>query len=58
MLGPVLAGAAVQLLQGPLSSTHGYAAMWFVCGAAVLASLPALLKLARSRDDLHALVER
>jgi Na+/melibiose symporter-like transporter len=40
MLGPVLAGAAVSLLKAPLSSTHGYAAMWLVCAAAVLASIP------------------
>jgi MFS family permease len=40
MLGPLLAGVAVSLLKGPLSSTHGYAAMWLVCSAAILASIP------------------
>ncbi|HET7309865.1 MAG TPA: MFS transporter [Mycobacteriales bacterium] len=42
LLGPVLAGAAILLLRSPLSSTHGYAAMWFVIGAATLASWPLL----------------
>jgi hypothetical protein len=40
MLGPLLAGVAVSVLKGPLSSTHGYAGMWLVCGASVLASIP------------------
>ena len=40
MLGPLLAGVAVSLLKSPLSSTHGYAAMWLVCSVAVLASIP------------------
>jgi MFS family permease len=40
MLGPLLAGVAVSVLKGPLSSTHGYAGMWLVCSAAVLASIP------------------
>lgn len=40
MLGPLLAGVAVSVLKGPLSSTHGYAAMWLVCSASVLASIP------------------
>ena len=40
MLGPLLAGVAVSVLKGPLSSTHGYAGMWLVCAASVLASIP------------------
>ena len=30
MLGPILAGVAIQLLKSPLASTHGYAAMWAI----------------------------
>jgi hypothetical protein len=30
----------VSVLKGPLSSTHGYAGMWLVCAASVLASIP------------------
>jgi len=38
-LGPLVAGAAILLLGPVLKSTHGYAAMWFVCSAALLASI-------------------
>jgi MFS family permease len=44
-LGPLLAGAAIQLLQGALGATQGYAAMWPVCSAAILASIPFLRRL-------------
>lgn len=40
MLGPLLAGVAVTALKGPLSGTHGYAAMWLVCSASILLSIP------------------
>ena len=36
----IAAGVAVQLLRGPLSSTHGYAAAFLVACAAVLVSIP------------------
>jgi MFS family permease len=38
MLGPLLAGLAITVMRPLLSSTHGYAAMWLVCGASVLLS--------------------
>jgi MFS family permease len=44
-LGPLTAGAAIQLLSSALSDTHGYAVLWFVCSAALLASLPFLRRL-------------
>lgn len=47
MLGPLLAGAAIELLRGPLAVTEGYAAMWLVASAAVLASLPLVLRVRR-----------
>lgn len=40
MLGPLLAGVAVQLLHGPFAATHGYQAMWLVCSAAIFLSIP------------------
>jgi MFS family permease len=40
MLGPLLAGVAVSVLKGPFSGTHGYAAMWLVCSASILLSIP------------------
>jgi MFS family permease len=51
MLGPALAGGAVQLLRGPLASTHGYAAIWGVAAAATLMSLFFLRRLRRAEDD-------
>jgi MFS family permease len=47
-LGPLLAGVAIQLLRGPLGSTNGYAAMWLVCGLAILASIP-LVRMMRDK---------
>ena len=47
MLGPLLAGAAIQLGSGPFSSTQGYAAMWAVCGAAALAAVPFIRRVER-----------
>jgi MFS family permease len=44
-LGPVLAGAAISLGRPLLESTDGYAAMWGVCAAAVLLSIPVLRSL-------------
>ncbi|MGH2866344.1 MAG: MFS transporter [Solirubrobacteraceae bacterium] len=61
MLGPVLAGAAVELLRGPLASTHGYAAIWGVAGTATLLSLWPLRWLRNDgpdRRDLRARAHR
>lgn len=49
MLGPVLAGIAVQLGSSPLSGTHGYAAMWLVASAAILGSLQLLARISARR---------
>jgi MFS family permease len=51
MLGPALAGVAIQLLRGPLGDTEGYAAMWGVCAAAIFASIPLLVRLRRLGAD-------
>lgn len=42
MLGPLLAGVAIQVLKGSFSSTHGFAAMWIVISGSMLASIPVL----------------
>lgn len=39
LLGPALAGLAITFLRSAMPSTHGYSAMWLVCGAAILTSL-------------------
>lgn len=42
VLGPLVAGAAILLAEPVMGDTHGYAAMWFVCAAALALSLPFL----------------
>ncbi len=42
VLGPLLAGAAIQLSSGLLTSTHGYGASWAIAAVATLISIPAL----------------
>lgn len=42
MLGPLLAGIAIDLLTPLFPSTHGFAAMWIVSAGAILASIPVL----------------
>jgi MFS family permease len=50
-LGPLLAGIAIEVLAHPFSSSHGYAAMWLVCGGTILLSMPALLRLRHLAGD-------
>ena len=42
MLGPLFGGVAVSLGAGVFTSTEGYAAVWAVCAAACVASVPFL----------------
>ena len=51
-LGPLAAGITIEVLEGTFSSSHGYAAMWLVCGGAILLSLPALLRLRQLAGDM------
>lgn len=44
-LGPLLAGVAIGVLDGVFGKTDGYQAMWGVCAAAVLLSIPVLNRL-------------
>jgi MFS family permease len=44
-LGPLLAGVAIGVLGDIFPSTDGYQAMWGVCAAAVLLSIPVLGRL-------------
>jgi MFS family permease len=39
-LGPLFAGLAITTLEGRFTGTQGYQAMWLVCSASVLLSLP------------------
>jgi MFS family permease len=48
--GPLLAGAAISLTaDGPFASTNGFQAIWLVCGAAALASLPFIRRLRKTK---------
>jgi MFS family permease len=47
-LGPLLAGIAIGIFSGPFAGTDGYQAMWGVCAAAILVSVPIL---GRLRDE-------
>jgi MFS family permease len=58
MLGPLLAGVAIQLLKGPFASTHGYAAMWLVTSGSILLSVPALGRLGERRRASGAASDR
>jgi MFS family permease len=53
MLGPLLAGVAIELSGSEFHATHGYGAMWIVASAAMLASIPLLGRLdpERSRGE-------
>lgn len=51
MLGPLVAGVTIQLLRHPLAATHGYQAMWLVCSAAVLLSIPFAWRLLDSAPE-------
>jgi MFS family permease len=51
MLGPLLAGGAIQLARQPLAGTKGYAATFGVCAAAILASIPMLRGLREADED-------
>jgi MFS family permease len=50
MLGPLLAGVAIDLLGSVFASTHGYGAMWIVSAGAILVSIPVLAGLGRHRQ--------
>lgn len=50
LLGPLLAGAAITLLEPVFAGTDGYAAMFLVASAAVLATLPLIGYLARREN--------
>jgi Na+/melibiose symporter-like transporter len=51
MAGPLLAGVAIDLGGGLFSSTHGYAAAWWVAGLAMLTSIVPLRRLRSCQAD-------
>jgi MFS family permease len=53
MLGPLLAGLAIQLSGSEFHATHGYAAMWIPASAAMLVSIPLLSRLRTDAAPSH-----
>jgi MFS family permease len=51
MLGPLLAGLAIQLLRPLYSATAGYGAMWLVISASILLSAPVARRLRAQAED-------
>jgi len=54
---PQLAGVAITVLAPVFTSTHGFQAMWFICAAAALGSLPFLHRLRDADRDRRELRE-
>jgi MFS family permease len=54
LAGPLLGGFAISLLRPSLTDTHGYAAMWLVCAAAILLSIPFTGALRRGEQKRRA----
>jgi MFS family permease len=51
LLGPIATGAVIDLLGSVFKKTHGYGAMWLVCGVALFLSLPLLPKEAAAKPQ-------
>jgi MFS family permease len=58
VLGPILAGVAIAVLRPVFTGTQGFQAMWFICAAAALASLPFLHRLRDADQDRRELREQ
>lgn len=49
LLGPIVAGASIDLLEPVFESTQGFAAMWLVAGLSILLSIPLMRKIAPAK---------
>ncbi len=54
LLGPLVAGAAIQVLAPYLKSTHGYEVLWPLCGLPILAVIPLVVSLIKVEPAGHA----
>ncbi|MGZ8694565.1 MAG: hypothetical protein ACXWYS_03920, partial [Gaiellaceae bacterium] len=45
LVGPLVAGAAIDILGPHLESTNGYQVLWPICGLLVLAAVPLVARL-------------
>ena len=55
ILGPIVVGVSIDVLQPLFSATNGYGAMWIAIGAPILLSLPFLAALRREEAEVEAL---
>jgi MFS family permease len=55
--GPILAGVAITVFSSTFTGTHGFQAMWLVCAAAAVGSLPFLRRLRDADQDRRELRE-
>ena len=52
--GPLLAGAAIDLLSGTLDDTRGYQALWPILGVPVLLAIPLVWRLSAAERNAGA----
>ncbi len=58
LVGPLLAGASIDLLQGTLGTTKGYQALWPILAIPILAVIPLVGRLARAESAADGLAAR
>ena len=54
LTGPLLAGAAIDLLSDSLEDTHGYQALWPILAVPVLLAIPLVWQLSAAERDAGA----
>ncbi len=54
LIGPLLAGAAIDLLSDSLDDTRGYQALWPILGIPVLLAIPLVWRLSAAERDVGA----
>ena len=58
MIGPLSAGAAIDILRPYLSATDGYAAVWPTVAIPILAVIPLVMLLAEAEEGLKGTATR
>jgi MFS family permease len=56
IVGPLMAGAAIDILSPHLEGTHGYQVLWPICGLPILAAVPLVTHLIRVEREGGAVV--
>ena len=51
LIGPLVAGAAIDILRPHLASTDGYQVLWPICGLPILAVVPLVARLIPDREE-------